>query len=289
MKKTFINSVAALALLLGSAALTSCGSDGDDGGSELPGGTEAIEAVNPDKVFNNNPPVKVDGKTVRYDAAGRVVAIGSSCTFTYNDNPEVRKSSEDYNVLMRAYSDNVYICLNKKGFVSYAYTDNHEAVWRIEYNSNDRVSKVYTFYDDSEEDEAYEGNLTFSYTGNNLTSMKGTGSQNGFKVSGTAKMTYTDSKHPNGIPNKDYYFFFNDGVGGYHFNELSYAYYAGMLGIGYDLLPLAFEQNTTYIKTTETYEWTLDGRGYPSSVRCKGEEVYDGESDKWDYNETFSW
>lgn len=285
MKKTFINSLAAMALLFGTSALTSCGSDGDgDFGSDLPGGPEAIAAVSPDKVFNNNPPTSIDGYRVNYDAAGRVTSIGSKCSFVYNTSTEKRESIEDCDVKMYVDGYTIYFCLNERGFIRYAVS--HDTEWHIDYNSNDRISRTRVLFKD--EDGDYE-DVKLSYTGNNLTGFTGTSTEDGYTVKGSGKVHYTDSKHPNGIPNKDYYFFFNDGVGGCHFNELSYAYYAGMLGIGYDLLPLAFEQNTTYIKTTETYEWTLDGRGYPSSVRCKGEEVYDGESDKWDYNETFSW
>lgn len=285
MKKTFINSLAAMALLFGSSALTSCGSDGDgDFGSDLPGGPEAIAAVSPDKVFNNNPPTSIDGYRVNYDAAGRVTSIGSKCSFVYNTSTEKRASIEDCDVKMYVDGYTIYFCLNERGFIRYAVSRDTE--WYIDYNSNDRISRTRVLFKD--EDGDYE-DVKLSYTGNNLTGFTGTSTEDGYTVKGSGKVHYTDNGHPDGVPNKDYYFFMDGGIGGYDFEELHWAYYAGMLGRGFDLLPLKLEQSMPFYESTEIYEWTLDRSGYPSSVYIEYKDIDDGHEETGSQTEYFDW
>lgn len=274
----------ALSLMLGCSlvTMTSCSSDddGEGGGNNGPG---SVEAVNPAKVFPQGLPARVGGEAVTTDAEGRVTAIGSDVRFIYN-SAEAGRAQSSYDMVMKVRYDGdpytINISLNADGFVRYASSRDNE--WTISYNSEGRISSI---YHKPLDDDGISADYSVSYKNGNPVAMtaKGGGQKS------TAKITYTDGSHSSGIINKGYYIMWYDGYGGFDFEELQKAYYAGLLGKGPELLPLKLEQELGSYSSTEEYDWTLDSNGYPASVFCSYEDYDDGELDEGSWTDYFSW
>ncbi len=274
----------ALSILLGCAftTMTSCSSDSDDeGGNNGPG---SVEAINPAKVFPQGLPAKVAGQAVVTDAEGRVTAIGSDVQFIYSSDDAGRASSS-YDMIMKArYEGDWYtigIALNADGFIRYARSNDNE--WTINYNGEGRISSI---YHKPLDDDGVSADYSVSYSDGNPVSLSAKSSAG----KGSCKVTYTNSSNPSGVKNKDYYIMWYDGNGGFDFEELQKAYYAGLLGKGPELLPLKLDQEIGEYRGIEEYIWTLDGDGHPASMRASYKDYEYGElDDEGSWTEYFDW
>lgn len=268
----------------------SCSDDNDNGDN---GGSGSVENVNPDKVFPAGVPAVVFGNSVTKDALGRVTSIGDIASFDYAP-AEVRSSESD---MTMTYYDGerytIYINLNEKGFVRHAeaYCDHEPYMeWDINYDKQNQVSyvRMYEYEEDSLEE------ISFKYSNGGLDKYTGKGKVSGRSVTGSCEVSYTDDDYPEGIANKDRYIMWYDGIGGFDFDVLQIAYYAGLLGVGPEKLPLKLVQEQKAGKETyrgvEAYSWRLDSNGYPASVTTEYKDYYNGSLEESGSDSThFSW
>ncbi len=271
-------------MLCGAAMMTACGSDDNGGfGNNTAGGPAAVQAVNPSKVFDGKMPQSINGQRIHTDAAGRVTAIGSSVTFTYITSDDESRSTKSYDVIMNNGNQTLYLCLNENGFIKHAESDIEE--YGFQYTGN-RISAMY--FRDKEDN--YTEKTTFSYQDNNLVSVSGSGAGIG---NGTLRTSYTNEQYPNGIENKNRWFFPSYNIGGFDFEELLGAYYAGMLGYGSEKLPLMLKEDVRSYEgnytSTEKYSWTLNSSGYPTYVVANWTASMGDESESGSFSVSFSW
>lgn len=248
-------------ILFAAMTLSSCDSDkgiDDDFPEtvETPGGAEAIAAINPNRVFTTGLPAAVDGRKITLDSKGRVIGIGNA-TITYYENQS--RGSGDYDGVL-VYGDNkVSFCLNPQGLIKYIKSEDRfksdideiEEFW-INYNSDYRISEIKELDRDDDGNTVYYAR--FSYEKGNLTSVKVTEG----KHTGMISVSYADLNNPDGVSNKGHYYF-DPFVDIYE----DYLYYAGLLGIGSDKLPL----KVTDMDGDDTYIWTFDNEGYPKMAK----------------------
>ena len=285
MKKVSI--MLSLMLGLSAVSLSSC-SDSDDDNIITPG---SVENIDPAKVFPLGLPAKVNGMPVTTDAEGRVTAIGNMVTFDYNSYIPGR-ADRSYDVLMKvADGSEIYyvaILLNHQGYVRYAtstYQGELINEWSLQYNNAGRVSDI-RHHDYDEDNITVDYRIEYQNGNPTKLSAKGDGH------SATATTDYTNGTHPSGIDNKGGYIFWYDGTGGFDFEELIYAYYAGMLGIAPKNLPLKLHQNQDNgaYEGIEEYTWALDSNGYPASMTMHYiDYTYGDVEEEGDNHYIFNW
>ena len=76
------------------------------------------------------------------------------------------------------------------------------------------------------------------------------------------KLYYTSASYSSPIANKGYLMLFNENIPA-GFNELSLAYFAGMLGTSTKHLPLRVVESGH----ESSFSWTLNESGYPTSLK----------------------
>ncbi|MDE5734320.1 MAG: DUF4595 domain-containing protein [Duncaniella sp.] len=276
-----------LALIISLAALLSgCAADPEKNhgfsGAGNPGGEEAMAAIGPDRVFPGGLPRSIGGNAVKYDAAGRVTAIGSAARFRYLASAHAEKNG--YNILLDTDDGEYRLCVNEDGWVGYA--EKEGMALNLAYNLAGYLNHME--WEDAEADG--HGEIVFYYEDGDLLTGRGNCSYHGGAGHLEVTLSYTGSGLSEPLDNKGGLIFMNHGAGGLDLGGLQWAYYAGLLGRPSRHLPLHKAViGPAGHSTQEFYEWQTDSDGLPSSVAVS--EI-DNFSDSLSYgsrSHLFSW
>lgn len=268
-----INLKTAMLFMAGMAmAFTSC-SDDDD--APVDNGKPSV-----DKVFTQGLPKAVDGARFKVNAAGQLTEYKSDNNDVYTFEYGSFTRAESFDVKMTEkntdYPDEgstIYMKLNKQGFVTYAL----------------QVYNVPPYSSYAPEDEEW----WFDYDKDgHLTYLKRTEGGDEFKVTysgGDAvkvvqdetdgdhreyTIAYTNAAHKSVVPNKGCIMLFDEALG-IDMDEMSPAYYAGLLGKATTNLPMGsttkgIEGGSSYTSTSN-YGWTLNAAGLPLTFAVESE------------------
>lgn len=233
-------------------------------------------------VFSNNLPKKIGDGTLTYDAKSFLENITSGTDKFSFEYPE--GNNPNGNIIMKAnFSDSpesnytLAFEIGKNGFATKAmqtYADKTTETWEFAYNADGQLNYMKRSEDDNE-----VTNIT--YTNGNITSIKMEGDDKEEAVY-TTTLEYTSEAHPVGLDNKANIMLFDETFG-IDMDEMSIAYYAGLLGHSTKQLPLKLIESYSDIQTTYTtdFNWTIDSNGYPTKL------VTIDEYEDYEYN--FSW
>ena len=272
--KKLSNFVWLLAIALGAAiALTACSknSDGPDGGED-----KGKVEVNPTKVFVNGMPKIVDGSVFTRDFKGRLSSIYNReenvlIAFAYTSS--ILGTKDVPNVVMTvtdADERTVYnLFLNKDGFVKYCDEIDYEkkgntpktTTWNFEYNSDGQLIKAVQSKD------GVKTSSTIAYNDGDAVETVTMSEKDG-KETDHYRIYYTSKKVTSPIENRGCIMSFDVALG-LDLDHLHGAYYAGMLGKATKHLPI-YNMDKDNDKTT--FDWTLNGNGFPTKVVVKDDE-----------------
>lgn len=272
--KKLSNFVWLLAIALGAAiALTACSknSDGPDGGED-----KGKVEVNPTKVFVNGMPKIVDGSVFTRDFKGRLSSIYNReenvlIAFAYTSS--ILGTKDVPNVVMTvtdADERTVYnLFLNKDGFVKYCDEIDYEkkgntpktTTWNFEYNSDGQLIKAVQSKD------GVKTSSTIAYNDGDAVETVTMSEKDG-KETDHYRIYYTSKKVTLPIENRGCIMSFDVALG-LDLDHLHGAYYAGMLGKATKHLPI-YNMDKDNDKTT--FDWTLNGNGFPTKIVVKDDE-----------------
>lgn len=218
-------------------------------------------------VFTNAYPTDIDGAKVSRNGDGQVTKIEddySTVTFEYGTfNPS---RAHNYTVLMKIREiddenngSDIYMELNKQGFVSYAYQidlDGDTDEWFFGYNSDGQLNS----FKRTEGSESY----TVTYTNGDITRVVKTeddGDTSEYTIA------YTNSTNTSAVANKGCLMLFDDTFG-IDMDEMEIAYYAGLIGKATKNLPMGYTRKSVEGGSTYTdnvvFHWQFDKNGYPT-------------------------
>ena len=272
--KKLSNFVWLLAIALGAAiALTACSknSDGPDGGED-----KGKVEVNPTKVFVNGMPKIVDGSVFTRDFKGRLSSIYNReenvlIAFAYTSS--ILGTKDVPNVVMTvtdADERTVYnLFLNKDGFVKYCDEIDYEkkgntpktTTWNFEYNSDGQLIKAVQSKD------GVKTSSTIAYNDGDAVETVTMSEKDG-KETDHYRIYYTSKKVTSPIENRGCIMSFDVALG-LDLDHLQIAYFAGMLGKATKHLPI-YNMDKDNDKTT--FDWTLNGNGFPTKIVVKDDE-----------------
>lgn len=264
-------------LFIATMGISTISCSDDDGNDDNKGGsgptTEEPAAVNPLNVFTNGVPNIVGDLKITTNEQGLVVKIdndGEITTFDYAASTRAG-STIDYDMTMVSDWYRFYIKLNAQGFIAYAYEeylDDEEAEydeWWFEYNANGQLTKI-------KRSEGGNEITTITYNAEgNITNVAMTDDE-GYAQQTT--INYTTNNIPTKIENKSGMMLFDDCFR-VDMDEMSVAYFAGLLGKATKHLPLtATETNNEGDVFQYSFQWELDSNQMP--VHFISIYAYDG-------------
>ena len=281
--KKLSNFVWLLAIALGAAiALTACSknSDGPDGGED-----KGKVEVNPTKVFVNGMPKIVDGSVFTRDFKGRLSSIYNReenvlIAFAYTSS--ILGTKDVPNVVMTVTDGDertVYnLFLNKDGFVKYCDEIDYEkkgntpktTTWNFEYNSDGQLIKAV------ESKDGVKTSSTIAYNDGDAVETVTMSEKDG-KETDHYRIYYTSKKVTSPIENRGCIMSFDVALG-LDLDHLHGAYYAGMLGKATKHLPI-YNMDKDNDKTT--FDWILNGNGFPIKVVVKDDEEREESNFVW--------
>lgn len=222
-----------------------------------PGGGGKV-AVNPSKVFTAGIPKQVGTMSVTTNADGLVTSLRDTeddvkVLFAY---PEMSRT-ESYDVVMTfVEEDEVFaecnMLLNNRGFVKYCkeLCDGDVEEWWFEYNSEDQLTRMTRSEGGNEVTE-------ITYKDGNITHVKMLSEED------DDSSEYAIGYGAPLIENKGGIMLF-DVTFGIDMDEMSYAYFAGLLGKATKNLPA--ESVDPEYGDKETYTWMLNAKGLPEKM-----------------------
>lgn len=277
MKNSYKFFAVGLVSLMG-VSFVSCSDDDDPKGPE-------VEGPSIENVFTEGLPSAVDGATFTTNEKGQLTKIvdgTSSITFEYGTFTPSR-ATNNFSVLMKerdsSYPDegsDIYMKINKQGFVSYAYQvylDGDEAdEWWFEYNKDGQLTRL----------KRTESGDDFKiiYTNGDITKVTHD-EKDGDHREYTIK--YTNTEYKNVVANKGSLMLFDDFFE-VDMDEMGEAYFAGLLGKATKNLPMGYsetgKEGSSSYTYNETYHWVFNADNLPVKF-WKGD--YENEAT------TFSW
>lgn len=272
----FVAMAACVAL---SAGFTSCSDDDDDnngGDVVIPGSTS--------QVFPTGVPSDIDGMKISTDAQGRVTEIkdgNETTTFEYGTFSRATEFNAKMTVKDSEYPEDdmeFYFQLNERGFVTYALevyvnsTDSIDDEWRFGYNSDGQLNYM-------KRSEGGNEVTTVTYTNGDITSVNFKDDEGENSV---CDITYTNDDIKTPIANVSGLMLFDETFG-IDMDEMSPAYFAGLLGRATKNLPLRkqWKGESGY----DLFSWTLNSKNQP--VKLTVTEVYGENTGTSEYN--FAW
>lgn len=264
-----------LVLAAGALTFTSCSDNDDIRGEETDDGITTVDRVDPTKVFTGLKPVSVAGMQISYLEDGLVKTItrrasGENKIASFSYPALARNVSVGKLVRMDVVSGNdrhqFNLRVGDNGFVDYAEEveyDNGKAeetqYWWFSYSDDGHITSI----DRTDEDSQ---SVKFEYKDGNITRVRVT-SRDGEDLETT--VSYGTAP----IANLGAIMLFDD-IFNTDLDEMQFAYYAGLLGKGTTSLPVAAQQRTGKYTQNVTFGWTLDGKGYPTTM-SPSNEPYD--------------
>ncbi|WP_289734380.1 DUF4595 domain-containing protein [Paramuribaculum intestinale] len=244
---------------------TSCSNEEDEPNSGASNGT-----VNPATVFANGIPQKVGEMNLAVNSDGLVSKItdGSvKVTFEYPCMSRANEADVVMNVSDEYDSWVIYITLNDLGYSKYwkaIYDDGDVEEYWFEYNSDNQLNKIKI---------QNEVNITIEYTYEK-------GDIIGIKITpaegGTMKISYgvTPIKNVGGVMTWGMFF---------EFEDMQYAYYAGLLGKATVSLPIKNEAYIDGESSVENYTWTINEKGLPTKLTVEWIDSEGSETEDMDF------
>lgn len=252
----FYKYLAAALVLTAAVAATSCSDD-----------DPKVEVPSVGNVFNQGLPANVGGATFITNSKGQLTEIkdeGTIVTFEYGSFVPTR--AHNFTVLMKVRDtmypkegSDIYMELNSLGFVAYAYQidieDSETDEWWFEYNQNGQLTQV-------KRTESGD-NFQVTYSDGNIAKVVQDDSDNNHSE---YTFVYTNSEFTGQIANKGNLMLF-DNFFHIDMDEMSTAYFAGLLGKSTNNLPMGYsevgvEDQTPYTYTA-VYHWIFDANNLP--------------------------
>lgn len=269
-------------------SFTACSDDDSPNDPTTPGNGGSSSEPTVENVFTEGLPASVEGATFTTNDKGQVTKIvdgSTTVSFEYGSfDPAKPSKAHNFTVLMKereaGYPDegsDIYMELNKQGFVTYAYQvyldgDDDPEEWWFEYNADGQLTRLKR----TEGGDEYKA----TYTNGDITSVsydEEDGDHSDFTF------TYTNATFATPIANKGCIMLFDQEFE-IDMDEMGVAYYAGLLGKATKNLPLGYKetakQGSSTYTYTEEFTWTLNAAGLPTSFQY-GDSPYD--------TVTFSW
>ncbi len=277
MKNSYKFFAMGLVSLMG-VSFASC-SDDDD-----PKGPENVEGPSVENVFTEGLPSNVDGATFTTNEKGQLTKIvdgTTSITFEYGSFNPSRASN--FTVLMKerdsAYpteGSDIYMQINKQGFVSYAYQvylDGDDAdEWWFEYNKDGQLTRLKR----TESGDDFK----IAYTNGDIAKIahdEDDGDHREYTIN------YTNTEYKNVVANKGCLMLFDDFFQ-VDMDEMGDAYFAGLLGKATKNLPMGYsetgKEGSSSYTSNVTYHWVFNADNLPVKF---WEGDYENEAT------TFSW
>lgn len=260
----YINKFLAMGLVpLMGLSLSSCSDDDDP---KEPGNTGEPTTEN---VFTEGLPANVDGAAFTTNEKGQLTKIvdgTSNITFEYGSFTPSRATN--FTVLMKsrdtAYPDegsDIYMEINKQGFVSYAYQvyldDDDADEWWFEYNNDGQLTRLKR----TESGDDFK----ITYTNGDITKVVQDDEDGDHRE---YTITYTNSEYKTTVANKGSLMLFDDFFQ-IDMDEMGIAYFAGLLGKSTKNLPMGYTKSNKYSDGTtstgsESYNWTFNTNNLPT-------------------------
>lgn len=260
MKKILTMAFLTAAVMGAILTVTSCSKDNNNE-------PEAVAVVNPQKVFMGGLPKSVAGMTIQTNEKGQIISMKSAdknIIFKYTE-AATRSMAPSPDVIMTVTGRDInkVVCnlyLNKDGYV--------RKCDKIDYYYEDRpeTNHMYNFSYDRDghlvEATIKGGEEVWSwiYENGDITRVERT--DHGKKDDEPWKLYYISASYSSPIANKGYLMLFNENIPA-DFDELSLAYFAGMLGTSTKHLPLRVVESGH----ESSFSWTLNESGYPTSLK----------------------
>lgn len=252
--------------LLTGLILSSCSDDDSD---ITPPDNKTTE-FGPANVFTGDLISEIDGATLEYNSDGLLEKVTKEyeiVTFKYLSKTKLTDSKQVEMKILDTdeyYPDSciLYFDLGSNGFVSKAkqvYADNSIDTWEFQYNDAGQLIYMKRSEGDNEI-------TNIKYVDGNITEVEM--KSDDIEEYYFAKIEYTSEKSPNAIDNKGCLMLFDE-LFGIDTDEMNDAYFAGLLGRATKNMPLKkkefFSIEDSYINT---FEWILNGKGYPTQIKC---------------------
>lgn len=245
-------------------------------------GNRLLQSLKSVEYYNGNSDEREE-YVFTYNGSGQVTKIdvsytsGFEETYTFDYTPGTI-NGEAYHVLMicvdndgeEAETEKCYLRLNKNNFIEYCYEeltcvgdeDIDVDIWNFEYNEDGQLRKM------SRSSDGYYELVEGTYTNGDLTSVKETSDGDIYSYT----ISYTSSAVPTPIDNSDKINFM-EGFG-FDLEELSVAYYAGMIGNPSKHLPIS----CVNFGETETFTWEFSADKTQTFMNCYYEGKYESQN-----------
>lgn len=281
-------------------SISSCSDDDDESNSTTNPGTEDVvnpsTVVNPLTVFNQGIPSQVGDYTIVKNADGLVSKIidrkeKETITFNYTGSTRANVTiPTDYDMVIVNKSDDpeddnevltFYIKLNKQGYIEYAYEVDSEDgekddidEWWFKYNDKGQLIEMKRTEGGNE-----VTTITYDTAGDII---KVSVSDDVYSNKTNCSIAYTNTINTTPITNKSGIMLYDESLS-IDMDEMSPAYFAGLLGKGTTNLPLsAVKTNNKYGEsTTYTFSWTLNTANMPVKFISKSQYDTDEIEFKW--------
>ncbi len=250
---------------------------------------DEVKAPTTENVFPDGLPSNVDGANFTTNEKGQLTKIVdgySTVTFEYGSFTPTR--AHNFTVLMKNrnsespyYGSDIYLELNKQGFVSYAYQvyldeDLDDDEWWFEYNNDGRLTRLKR----TESGDDFK----ITYTNEDITKVV-QDDERGCHDEWT--FSYTNEEYKNVVPNKGCLMLYDDFFC-VDMDEMGSAYFAGLLGKPTKNLPMGYvvngsEEGFTYTRE-RTYHWVFNGNDLPTKFWTSNDD-YNTEAEAL----TFAW
>lgn len=236
-------------------------------------GEETTVNVDPATVFTNGLPTQVGDYVITKNSDGLVTKIVEGDKIITFDYAPVKTKSRaaarpaDYDMTMNVEwgsdADGVdfFIKLNAQGYIEYAFEEDEDEQdgitfneWWFKYNDKGQLIEMKRTEGDNEV-------TTINYNeAGDITSISLKDDMEGQKM--TATVGYTDATHTSPIVNKSGIMLYDDSFR-IDMDEMSPAYYAGLLGKGTAHLPLTNKEVSHEGTDDYTFVWEFDANDMP--------------------------
>ena len=246
--------------------MTSCGDDDEE---EQGGGDEPVETsiVNPSKVFTAGLPKSVGGNEFTTDEKGRVIKMArEGYTITFDYSALTRASKADV-VMTSEYDGGRMVCdltLNDQGYVSFCDENSHDELdgdehqtWEFSYDSYGHLIRMV---------RSEGGNETtyITYHNGDITEVETVSEDepdDGSHYTFSYEMYVNGEEEPRLVDNVGGVMFFDEAFG-IDMDEMSHAYWAGMLGQPTKHLPSG--RDDVDDQSGVGFSWRWDEEGFPT-------------------------
>lgn len=212
----------------------------------------------------------------------KIVDGSTNITFEYGSFTPTR--ARNFTVLMKERDSDypnegsdIYMEINKQGFVSYAYqvylgADNDTDEWWFEYNNDGQL----THFKRSESGEDFK----ITYTNGDITKVNLTEDDGDYRE---YTIAYTNTQYKTAVANKGCVMLFDDFFQ-IDMDEMGVVYFAGLLGKATKNLPMGYsekgiegENPYTY---SEVYNWVFNANNFPTKF-WSGDSEYKAVTFSW--------